>query len=168
VKLSLSLKIQLSEETKLYMPKHLAVAWSGGADSTALILQLIAEGYAVSAWHINHNWHSGSTKVAIDLAEQAKVWDIPFYVLNTEKPKQNIEAEARLGRYAAFEALAKQTGCFDLALGHHADDQAETVCMRLLQGSGVAGCQGMKVHRKHGDLSIWRPILNVPRHSFGL
>jgi len=148
---------------KKSMPKKIAVAWSGGADSTFLLICLQRQGYQVQAWHIDHGWSERSKEIADTLASKASLLCIDYKVIRLKKPQKNLEAEARKGRYAAFEQLAEETGCFHVALGHHADDQAETVCMRLLQGAGVAGCQGMKRYRKHGALHLWRPQLHVPR-----
>lgn len=153
----------LSSAVSQAMPQHIAVAWSGGADSTALLMLLKDAGHAVQAWHVDHGWQPSSADVASSLALQAKAWHIPFFCKRIEKPQRNLEAEARQGRYAAFAALAEEQACYDLALGHHAGDQAETVCMRLLQGAGVAGCQGMRVCRQQGDLRLWRPLLGVSR-----
>ncbi len=155
--------MQLSHHLTSQMPKQIAVAWSGGADSTALLLLLHEAGYEVQAWHVDHGWHHGSAAVSRELAAQAKLWGIPFYLKRIEKPTKNIESEARKGRYLAFEQLSDETGCSHLALGHHAGDQAETVCMRFLQGAGVAGCQGMRPHRQHKALHLWRPQLHVSR-----
>ncbi len=156
-------EVKLTSGARQEMPQQIAVAWSGGADSTALLLRLLDEGYAVQAWHIDHGWHEDSMAVAQSLAGQAEEWGVPYYLRQIEKPQKNIESEARSGRYNAFEELAEQTGCFHLALGHHADDQAETVCMRMLQGAGVAGCQGMRGYRQRQNLHLWRPFLQVPR-----
>ena len=147
------------------MPKQVAVAWSGGADSTMLLLLLKDLGFDVQAWHIDHGWHAQSFQLTTVLSKQAAQWAIDFHVKHLEKPKQNIESEARQGRYAAFADLAKEQSCYHVALGHHADDQAETVCMRLLQGAGVAGCQGIRMHREQSGLHFWRPLLDVSRHS---
>jgi len=147
------------------MPKVLAVAWSGGADSTALLLYLKTQGYAVCAWHVDHGWHASSQQQAKNLKTLAELWQIPFYTRKLTKPLRNIEAESRALRYEAFLSLAQETGCNNLALGHHADDQAETVCMRLLQGAGIAGCQGMNVYRQHQGLHIWRPLLHTSKHD---
>ena len=145
------------------MPKQIAVAWSGGADSTALLGLLLDKGYQVQAWHVDHGWHDGSQQDALKLAELAKAWNIDFHVMSLKKPEKNLEAEARKSRYSCFELLSQKTGCYDLCLAHHADDQAETVYMRMLQGAGVAGCRGMRPQRKHGQLNIWRPLLDVSR-----
>jgi len=150
------------------MPNHIAVAWSGGADSTALLLLLLEKGYHVQAWHVDHGWHDESRQNAELLAEQAKAWNIDFHVMALQKPKNNFEAEARRGRYMCFERISQKVDCLDLCLAHHADDQAETVYMRLLQGAGVAGCGGMRAQRKHGKLNIWRPLLGVSRSDIEL
>lgn len=145
------------------IPQQVAVAWSGGLDSTALLLCLKEQGFEVQAWHVDHGWHEESAIMAESLAEQAEKWGIPFYLKCLTKPERNFESQARSGRYQAFAQLAQETGCFQLALAHQADDQAETVCMRMLQGAGVAGCRGMQVHRKRQLLHLWRPLLHIPR-----
>ncbi|WP_051938002.1 tRNA lysidine(34) synthetase TilS [Ghiorsea bivora] len=143
------------------MPKQVAVAWSGGLDSTALVLLLQDAGFDVQLWHVDHGWSKQSGLIAEALAQQAKFWGLSFHLRHTHKAKSNIEAEARKHRYQAFAALAKETGCKHIVLGHHAEDQAETVCMRLLQGAGVAGCQGMKNVRQQQCVTLWRPLLTV-------
>ena len=147
------------------MPKKLAVAWSGGADSTALLLTLLEQNYDVCVWHINHGWSEESAPLAAELSKKATALGVAFYSEDLDKPAQNLEAKARADRYAAFAYLAEQTGCYDVAIAHHADDQAETVFMRLLQGAGIAGCKGIKAHRKLGKLNVWRPFLDVSRSS---
>ncbi len=147
------------------MPEHIAVGWSGGVDSTALALLLKDAGKSVQLWHVDHGWHAASADIATALAQQAKAWGMPFLQRRIAKPRNNIEAEARKARYQAFVALAEETGCKHIALGHHLQDQAETVCMRLLQGAGVAGCQGMKPCRKHQALTVWRPLLSTPKSA---
>jgi len=159
----LSPSFDLLDTTKKHMPQKVAVAWSGGADSTALLCFLKSKGYAIQAWHINHGWFASSAAQAETLAAQAHAWNIPFYSKTLVKPKQNIEAESRQLRYAAFVQIAEETQCFHLALGHHLQDQAETVCMRLLQGAGVAGCQGMKSFRQHESLFLHRPFLHIDK-----
>jgi len=150
----------------LHQHTTVAVAWSGGIDSTALLLALRTLGMQVQAWHIDHAWHAGSASDAKWLAALAARWDIDFKSIRLESaPLSNREAHARAGRYGAFQHLSDQTGVQMLVLAHHADDQAETVCMRMLQGAGVMGCRGMAgdVHR-HG-LHICRPLLHIRRNN---
>jgi len=148
------------------MPNSLAVGWSGGVDSTALLLGLKSCGYEVQAWHIDHAWHQYSSQEAAWLAEQAAAWHIPFLSLRlAASDGRNREAVAREGRYRGFQALAEQTGQCHVALGHHADDQAETVCLRMLQGAGVMGLRGMNdVHDMYG-LRLYRPLLHVSHQT---
>jgi len=153
------LNISLLQEN---LPHVLAVGWSGGLDSTALLLCLHHQGYAVQAWHIDHAWHKQSAKDATLLEQRAQSWGIPFFsrrLLHTHQ--SNREAQARQGRYDAFQSLAAETGIHNLALAHHADDQAETVCMRMLQGAGVMGLRGMQHQSSFHKLTIHRPFLDA-------
>lgn len=144
------------------LPAEVAVGWSGGADSTALLLMLQQQGYRVQAWHVDHGWRESSLAEAELLAEQARGWGIELRLARLPAPSgRNREAEARKGRYAQFEQWAELTGITVLCLGHHRDDQAETVCMRMLQGAGISGCRGMRQRRRHGRLEIFRPLLQV-------
>jgi tRNA(Ile)-lysidine synthetase-like protein len=144
------------------LPDQLAVGWSGGADSTALLLALQIAGYQVRAWHVDHAWHGASADEALILAEMAENWGIPFSSFRlASAPEANREAKARHARYAQFDVWAGQQGISTLCLAHHRDDQAETVCMRLLQGAGAGGCRGMQRQRMLGALRIVRPLLHV-------
>ncbi len=144
------------------LPDRLAVGWSGGADSTALLLALKASGRAVSAWHIDHGWRSSSAQEAEMLARQAAQWRIPFISARLQlAATNNREAEARRERYAQFQHWSREFDMRCLCLGHHRDDQAETVCMRLLQGAGAGGCRGILRERQMGAMRIVRPLLHV-------
>jgi len=135
-------------------------------DSTALLLALHQAGFQVQAWHVDHAWHQQSQYDALQLSRLAEAWNIPFLSQRlTETPTSNREAHARQGRYQAFCAMAKETNVESIALGHHADDQAETVCMRMLQGAGVMGCRGISSQSHRDALEIYRPLLHVRRQS---
>jgi len=148
------------------LPPSIAVGWSGGVDSTALLLVLHNAGLQVQAWHIDHAWHKKSSDDALCLSKLAEAWNIPFLSRRlAETPASNREAHARQGRYQAFQSMAEETGVCAIALGHHADDQAETVCMRMLQGAGVMGCRGISSKSCRNGLDIYRPLLHVRRAS---
>ena len=151
------------------IPQCVAVGWSGGVDSTALLLALHACGFEVYAWHVDHAWHDASAQDARVLKAQAATWGIPFQSVRLAQTHgRNREAMAREGRYRAFQSLAEQTGIWYVALAHHADDQAETVCLRMLQGAGVMGLRGMHdVHTMYG-LQLYRPLLHLSHHSMQL
>jgi len=144
------------------LPRTVAVGWSGGVDSTALLLALHTLGHAVRAWHIDHAWHEHSGKHAERLRRQAAVWGIPFFSARVQMaPCGNREAEARRVRMNQFETWGQEQEVKTLCLAHHLEDQAETVCLRMLQGAGVAGCRGMAGMRGQGSLRLMRPLLHV-------
>ncbi len=144
------------------LPEKLAVAWSGGADSTALLLALHSIGHDIRAWHIDHAWHAASEGHEGYLQELAVAWGIPFCTARVQAaPSANREAEARQARMNQFEIWGREHGMDVLCLGHHLEDQAETVCLRMLQGAGVAGCRGMADVRQQGALRLMRPLLHV-------
>lgn len=147
------------------LPETLAVAWSGGGDSTALLLALHACGYDVRAWHVDHGWHADSAGQAETLRQRAAAWRIPFHSARIDTSlTANREAEARYARYRQFALWHAEQGIDALCLAHHLDDQAETVCMRMLQGAGAGGCRGMRGERSMaGGLRLLRPLLHVPK-----
>jgi len=166
--------------------KRIAVALSGGLDSVVL-LDTVCKAHAQSknknqtqteiyAFHIHH----GLQKPADDwlifcekLAKQYKVhFDFRLLHLNTEEAQGNIEARARAGRYEALTDLCEEYGIEDLLLAHHQNDQAETVLLQLLRGSGVAGLSGMPSSRKitnqrqsQQGITLWRPLLDQSRQA---
>ncbi|MCS1352392.1 tRNA lysidine(34) synthetase TilS [Mechercharimyces sp. CAU 1602] len=150
------------------------VAVSGGADSMALlhILHTLSPRFScrLLAVHIDHQLRgSESDEDANYVLEQCKRWGIDCHtekisvrdVLATEKG--NLQDTARQLRYEAFVKIAKQTGATKLAVAHHADDQVETIIMRLLRGTGVAGLQGIPVTRSLPPVTVIRPLLGVER-----
>ena len=146
------------------LPQRLAVGYSGGADSTALLLALAAKGLDVVAWHVDHGWHAGSGAVAGELELRAASWGIEFHQARVQpRSDKNREAEARKARFEQFSLWAAEQRITTLCLAQQRDDQAETVCMRLLQGAGPSGCAGMRERRMRGDLHIMRPLLHIGR-----
>jgi len=152
----------LSHADMPVLPHRLAVGWSGGADSTALLLALKQVGHDVHAWHVDHAWRKSSAHEAEVLHAQAGLWGVPFCSARLPQPSgKNREAEARQGRLKQFQSWHQQTGIASVCLAQHREDQAETVCMRLLQGAGAGGCRGMSAQRQFGGLRIIRPLLHV-------
>ncbi len=148
------------------LPRRVAVGLSGGADSMALLLALHAAGHEVLAWHVDHGWRVESAHEAAWLEERMRSWGVPFRCARIGAPSgSNREAAARQARYRLFALWAVEDGVDTLCLAHHRDDQAETVCMRLLQGSGVDGCRGMRAERKLGGLRVVRPLLGVGKQE---
>ena len=124
-------------------------AVSGGQDSMAMLLLAVLNGCEVTAFHVDHSLRHGSdqeAKIVARLAEQIGA----SFVSKTVKvePGANLEARARNAR---FEVLPQQ-----IATGHTADDQAETLLINLLRGAGLQGLAGMRQSHSH-------PILNLRR-----
>jgi len=148
------------------LPQRLAVGFSGGADSTALLLALAGAGHQVVAWHVDHGWSSHSAALADSLRARAATWGIEYHSARVNPcTDKNREAEARRARFEQFAAWAEAQGIETLCLAQQRNDQAETVCMRFLQGAGPAGCSGMRGQRQWHGLNIVRPLLHIERNE---
>ncbi len=157
--------------------KRIGLALSGGLDSVVL-LDTVCKAVKANSNGATEVWvfhiHHGLQKPAdqwLEFCEQlAKKYQVhfDFRLLHFADPSQgNIEARARAERYDALTDLCIEHGIEDLLLAHHQNDQAETVLLQLLRGSGVAGLSGMPLHRANvsqGDpITLWRPLLNQTR-----
>jgi tRNA(Ile)-lysidine synthase len=133
------------------------LAVSGGPDSLALLL-LAHEAMPqhIAAATVDHGLRSEARDEAEYVAEICRQRGISHQILQPEAPIiGNIQAAARAARYALLEAAADGLGCGHIATAHHADDQLETMLMRLARGSGVDGLAGIREHNGR----IIRPVL---------
>jgi tRNA(Ile)-lysidine synthase len=122
---------------------------SGGADSLALLVLAVAAGCEVTAVHVDHGLRPGSAAEAdVVRAAAARVGAAVRCERVAVAPGPNLEARARAARLAALGP--------DAALGHTADDQAETVLLNLLWGAGVEGLAGMRPGPRHPILALRR------------
>lgn len=167
------------EETikKFNMLKHndrVVVAVSGGPDSVALVYLL---NRLKKEWrlylhiaHLNHMLRKDEAdrdslfvsnlaqKLGLALtSEQIKVKDF------AKKMKLSVEEAARKVRYDFFLKVARKNYASKIALGHNNDDQAETVLMRFLRGSGISGLRGIPAKRRLEDCLIIRPLIEIRR-----
>jgi tRNA(Ile)-lysidine synthase len=139
-------------------------AVSGGPDSMALVhvLSRLQErfGFRVAACGVDHGLRE-SAAAELDLAEEAcGRWDVPFHrVALGLDAGGNLHARARAARYAALRAKAAELGATRIATGHHADDRAETVILRLARGAGPRGLAVLPL--RAGELI--RPLLRARR-----
>jgi len=140
------------------------VGFSGGVDSTALLhwLSHLSDRLPILALHVNHQLDPDAHYWAEAAANFSASLGIDYRMVSVDVASGgSIEAAARAARYAAFEAVL---GPGDLLiLGHHADDQVETVVMNMLRGSERPGLQGMPSDRVVGQASLVRPFLKVER-----
>jgi tRNA(Ile)-lysidine synthase len=137
-------------------PGRLALAVSGGPDSLALLLLTAAAGYDCAAATVDHGLRAEGAHEADMVGALCASLGIPHTILKLGPPGAgNLSDWARAARY---DALAKwmDGGDFDALLtAHHADDQLETMIMRLNRGSGVAGLSGIRARRGN----VARPLL---------
>jgi tRNA(Ile)-lysidine synthase len=146
--------------------QRLGVAVSGGPDSLALLLLAAAARPGdVAAATVDHGLRAESAAEAAMVARLCAARGIPHDVLTVTVADGNLQAEARSARYAALAAWAGQHGLAALATAHHADDQAETLLMRLNRGSGVAGLAGVRERAvvPGTTLPLIRPVLGWRR-----
>ncbi len=160
----------LNDNDLLKENDRVLVAFSGGPDSTALLYLLIKLkskiAFDISAVHVNHNIRKEEAlkdeKFCKKFCEKYKITlhivseNIP---LLAKKEKTGIEETARNFRLKSFEKLCNEYNYNKIAMGHHADDQVETVLFRLFRGSGRTGLKGMSIKRD----KIIRPLLETKR-----
>jgi tRNA(Ile)-lysidine synthase len=145
-------------------PGLFGLACSGGADSIALADAAIAELGAphVVLIHIDHGLSPGSARVADEVAAWARGQGVAVVARRVEVDRRaSLEAAAREARYAALSAIANEVGAAWVLLGHTARDQAETVLMRIVRGTGPAGLAGIPERRDR----FVRPLLGVQRQD---
>lgn len=151
-----------------------AIAFSGGLDSTVL-LHLAAQDAALRArglraLHVDHGLHGDSAQWAQACADFCAARQVEFksHRVAVSPRGEGLEAAARDARHAAL--LGSQYDGELIALAHHRDDQAETLLLRLLRGSGD-GLGAMRPLRPFGRGALWRPLLTVSRgqiHAYAL
>lgn len=150
---------------------RIAVAWSGGRDSTALLhaTLLAAEPLSVEvlALHVHHGLSPNADAWVAHCEQQCRRWARRGLVvrlcvarLEGRPPRgESVEAWARRERYRALRGMALEQGAGTVLLAHHRLDQAETVLLQALRGGGVAGLAGMPRETERDGLRWLRPWL---------
>ena len=120
---------------------------------------------SVEAATVDHGLRLESADEAAMVARLCAELGVPHATLRVAVAGGNLQDEARKARYAALEGWARERGLSAIATAHHADDQAETLLMRLNRASGVAGLAGVRArtHVPGGDLVLLRPLLGWRR-----
>lgn len=148
---------------------------SGGADSTALLLGIaaLAERFGLQPGvaHLNHGLRGAESVADARYAEAlATHYSFPCYLEEcdiravADAAGTGIEETARRQRYEFLERIARQDGYTAIVLGHHADDQVETVLHRLVRGTGLKGLAGIPASRRlESGVVILRPLLTISR-----
>ncbi len=157
--------------------RKLAVAVSGGCDSVAMLLLLLdwcrMRGRKLCVFHVDHSLRPSSAADALWVKDLAASLGLEFYLRKAGSDegdsdvKFGSEAWARNFRYCSFAEMLEESGAEAVTTGHSADDQAETVMMRLMRGCSWQGLGGIgsrvRLRFAGRELRVWRPLLNVTR-----
>jgi tRNA(Ile)-lysidine synthase len=151
-------------------PSRYLVAYSGGLDSAVLLHALAAcrarHKVSVVAVHVNHSLHAESAAWADHCQAFAEELEVEFHGLQVDVDRESgmgLEAAAREARYAALRNLVRPNDW--LLSAHHKDDQAETLLLNLMRGSGPAGLAGIAPVRAFARGWLVRPLLEVSRND---
>lgn len=147
------------------------VGVSGGADSVCLLhaLSVLKEktGIRIAAAHLNHQIRGEEAERDAEFVKElCRKWKIPCYIKNADIPSSaaelgvSEETAGRLQRYRFFRELCEEHGFDRIATAHNRNDQAETILMRVIRGSGIDGLSGIRYVRRDG---VVRPLLDVER-----
>ncbi|TNJ42028.1 tRNA lysidine(34) synthetase TilS [Phaeobacter sp. B1627] len=166
-----ALTTEILRQIGVPLPPSLGVAVSGGSDSLAL-MYLLADLVAGTETQlhvatVDHGLRAESRGEAEAVATHAAGLGLSHDILTWQNPADqgNLQGAARAARYRLLGDWAKSRGIAQVAVGHTADDQAETVLMRLRRASGVTGLSGMPVRHHRDGVEILRPMLGLRRRD---
>jgi len=162
-----TVRAAIAKHRMLRSGDRVLVAVSGGPDSLALLSALVALRSVLRiqlrAAYVDHGLRPAAARREAALVRKlGREWKVPVTVLTrrVSKGKRNsLESSARQARYQALTALAGKLRCRTIATGHTADDQAETVLMWILRGTGTTGLAGIPPVRESGGVKIIRPLI---------
>ena len=139
------------------------VAVSGGPDSISLLNILHELGYNICTAHINHGIRENADNDERFVKEFCEIRNIPCFIkkvkLKEIKSDMTTEELGRKIRYEFFDEIMKQENCTKIATAHNANDNAETVLMNMIRGTGLSGLKGIDISRD----KIIRPLLEITR-----
>jgi tRNA(Ile)-lysidine synthase len=149
----------------------IVLAVSGGPDSIALLWlaarwrRRLARGPRLIAVTVDHGLRSEAAREARDVKRLARMLDLPHRTMRWTgaKPKTGLPAAARSARYRLLAQAARAGGATHILTAHTRDDQAETLLMRMLRGSGIAGLAAMARESEREGVLLARPFLDVSK-----
>jgi tRNA(Ile)-lysidine synthase len=161
----------------LHGTARVAVAYSGGRDSSALLHATVSCAVAteveVHALHVQHglsafaqDWLAHCERQCLAWSSQGARVSLHTRSLALQPARgESLEALARRERYRALVAMAREAGCDTVLLAHHRDDQVETFLLQALRGAGPAGLSAMPARIQREGLTWVRPWLDRPRSA---
>ena len=149
----------------------IVLAVSGGPDSIALMWlaarwrRALARGPRLIAVTVDHGLRAEAAAEARDVKRLARSLDLPHRTVRWTgaKPRTGLPAAARAARYRLLAQAARAHGATHVLTAHTRDDQAETLLMRMLRGSGIAGLAAMARESEREGVRLARPFLNVSK-----
>ena len=149
----------------------IVLAVSGGPDSIALMWlaarwrRALVRGPRLIAVTVDHGLRLEAAREARDVKRLARTLDLPHRTLRWAgaKPKTGLPAAARAARYRLLAEAARANGATHILTAHTRDDQAETLLMRMLRGSGIAGLAAMTRETEREGVWLARPFLDIPK-----
>jgi tRNA(Ile)-lysidine synthase len=149
----------------------LVLAVSGGPDSLALMWlaarwrRALSRGPRLMAVTVDHGLRPEAAREARDVKRLAQTLEVPHRTLRWTgaKPSTGLPAAARAARYRLLAKAARASGATHILTAHTRDDQAETLLMRILRGSGIAGLAAMARETEREGVWLTRPLLDVPK-----
>jgi tRNA(Ile)-lysidine synthase len=149
----------------------IVLAISGGPDSVALMWlaarwrRALTRGPRLIAVTVDHGLRAEAAREARDVKRLAKSLDLPHQTLRWTgaKPKTGLPAAARAARYRLLAQAARKHGATHILTAHTRDDQAETLLMRMLRGSGIAGLAAMARESERDGVRLARPLLDISK-----
>jgi tRNA(Ile)-lysidine synthase len=147
---------------KLKDKKNL-LAFSGGADSTALFFLLLKHNISFDIAIVDYGIREQSKAEVAYAGELAKTHNLKCHLHNAPKIEQNFEAKAREIRYGFFEELIKKHGYENLLTAHHLGDRFEWMLMQFCKGAGCAEIAGMQKEQNRGFYKLIRPLLHLDK-----
>lgn len=166
----LAAALRLALQALPQCPRRIAVAFSGGADSAMLAVHAAqvapALGVDVSLFHVHHGLQAAADAWAQQGQDLAARLSLPWHEARVQVEAaagKGMEAAARDARYAALARLAHDHDVGHILLAHHRNDQAETVLLRLLRGTGLTGMAAMAPVSRRDGIAYLRPWLDEER-----
>ena len=157
-------------ESKKLSGSPLLLGYSGGPDSKALLHLLLSLRHQtpleLHLAHVDHGWRQESKKEAALLLQEAQCLGLVMHVKSLtmhDFSPSNLEEQARWHRLAFFSKIYEEIGAQALLLGHHADDQAETVLKRIFEGASLPALSGLSQETRLVQMTLWRPLLPFPK-----
>jgi tRNA(Ile)-lysidine synthase len=149
----------------------IVLAVSGGPDSIALMWlaarwrRALARGPRLFAVTVDHGLRTESAAEARDVKRLARSLELPHRTMRWTgtKPKTGLPAAARAARYRLLAQAARAHGATHVFTAHTRDDQAETLLMRMMRGSGIAGLAAMARQSQRDSVLLARPLLHVAK-----